>query len=62
MFIHDLNPFICFLLLAVPFSRSLSRSCLSMMADPTFVYKLLIEQAVTIGASTAWEIKQRGER
>lgn len=33
-----------------------------MMADPAFIYKVALEQAVTIGTSAYWEVKQRGER
>ncbi|CAI7889081.1 unnamed protein product [Closterium sp. NIES-53] len=33
-----------------------------MMADPAFIYKLLLEQAVTVGTSAWWEVKQRGDR
>ncbi|KAH0722587.1 hypothetical protein KY289_005631 [Solanum tuberosum] len=33
-----------------------------MIADPAFVYKLLLEQASTIGCSVWWEIKNRKER
>ncbi|XP_009630601.1 uncharacterized protein LOC107780410 [Nicotiana tabacum] len=32
------------------------------IADPAFVYKLLLEQATTIGCSVWWEIKNRKER
>ncbi|KAL0348262.1 UNVERIFIED_CONTAM: hypothetical protein Sangu_1054000 [Sesamum angustifolium] len=33
-----------------------------MIADPAFLYRLLLEQAATIGYSVWWEIKSRGER
>lgn len=33
-----------------------------MIADPAFLYKLLLEQATTIGCSTWWEIKNRKDR
>nr|GMD82956.1 protein RETICULATA-RELATED 1, chloroplastic-like [Ipomoea batatas] len=33
-----------------------------MIADPAFLYKLLLEQAATIGCSVYWEVKNRKER
>uniref|UniRef100_A0A7N0URR5 Uncharacterized protein n=1 Tax=Kalanchoe fedtschenkoi TaxID=63787 RepID=A0A7N0URR5_KALFE len=33
-----------------------------MMADPAFLYKLLLEQAATIGCSVWWEVKNRKHR
>ncbi|KAL6494532.1 hypothetical protein OROGR_031332 [Orobanche gracilis] len=33
-----------------------------MIADPAFLYRLLLEQATTIGCSVWWEIKNRKER
>ncbi|KAF8376726.1 hypothetical protein HHK36_031605 [Tetracentron sinense] len=33
-----------------------------MIADPAFLYKLLLEQAATIGCSVWWELKNRKER
>ncbi|KAL5995255.1 hypothetical protein ACLOJK_025313 [Asimina triloba] len=33
-----------------------------MLADPSFLYKLLLEQAATIGCSVWWEFKNRKER
>lgn len=33
-----------------------------LMADPAFVQKLAIEEALTIGSSLAWEWQQRRER
>ncbi|EPS60635.1 hypothetical protein M569_14164, partial [Genlisea aurea] len=33
-----------------------------MMADPAFLYKLLLEQAATIGCSVWWEVKNRKDR
>ena len=33
-----------------------------LMADPAFAQKLLIEEAITICASLAWEVRQRRER
>ncbi|XP_009596329.1 protein RETICULATA-RELATED 1, chloroplastic-like [Nicotiana tomentosiformis] len=45
------------------FLKVLSRAYIRrMVADPTFLYKLLLEQAVTIGCSVSWEIKNRKER
>ncbi|PIN23938.1 hypothetical protein CDL12_03334 [Handroanthus impetiginosus] len=43
--------------------QGLSRAFIGrMVADPTFLYRLLLEQATTIGCSVWWEIKNRGER
>ncbi|KAJ0078016.1 hypothetical protein Patl1_36975 [Pistacia atlantica] len=36
--------------------------CHRMIADPTFLYKLLLEQAATIGCTAWWEFKNRKER
>ncbi|KAL5704276.1 hypothetical protein ACHQM5_022726 [Ranunculus cassubicifolius] len=33
-----------------------------MIADPAFLYKLLLEQVATIGSSVWWEVKNRKER
>ncbi|KGN47925.1 protein RETICULATA-RELATED 1, chloroplastic [Cucumis sativus] len=33
-----------------------------MLADPSFLYKLLLEQAATIGCAAWWEIKNRKDR
>jgi uncharacterized membrane protein SirB2 len=33
-----------------------------MIADPAFLYRLLLEQAATIGCSVWWELKNRKER
>ena len=33
-----------------------------MMADPAFVHKLAIEEALTIGSALVWEVRQRRER
>lgn len=33
-----------------------------MIADPAFLYKLLLEQAATIGCTAWWEFKNRKER
>ncbi|XP_057464367.1 protein RETICULATA-RELATED 1, chloroplastic-like [Actinidia eriantha] len=33
-----------------------------MIADPAFLYKLLLEQAATIGCSVWWEVRNRKER
>ncbi|KAK4401939.1 hypothetical protein Sango_0934600 [Sesamum angolense] len=35
---------------------------MGMIADPAFLYRLLLEQATTIGCSVWWEIKNRKER
>ncbi|KAI3448318.1 hypothetical protein Pfo_004983 [Paulownia fortunei] len=43
--------------------QGLSRAFIGrMIADPAFLYRLLLEQATTIGWSVCWEIKSRGER
>ncbi|KAK4405052.1 hypothetical protein Sango_0511700 [Sesamum angolense] len=43
--------------------QGLSREFIGrMIADPAFLYRLLLEQAATIGCSVWWEIKGRGER
>ncbi|KAL3356261.1 hypothetical protein AABB24_017114 [Solanum stoloniferum] len=43
--------------------QGLSRAFIGrMIADPAFLYKLLLEQASTIGCSVWWEIKNRKER
>ncbi|XP_004248816.1 protein RETICULATA-RELATED 1, chloroplastic [Solanum lycopersicum] len=43
--------------------QGLSRAFIGrMIADPVFLYKLLLEQASTIGCSVWWEIKNRKER
>jgi hypothetical protein len=33
-----------------------------MIADPAFLYKLLLEEAATIGCSVWWELKNRKDR
>lgn len=33
-----------------------------MMADPAFIFKAVLEQAVTVGAAAHWEWKKRGDR
>ena len=33
-----------------------------MIADPSFLYQLILEQAATIGCSVWWEVKNRKER
>lgn len=33
-----------------------------MIADPSFIYKLLLEQAATLGCSVWWELKNRKGR
>lgn len=33
-----------------------------MIADPAFLYRLLLEQAATIGCSVWWELKNRRDR
>jgi hypothetical protein len=33
-----------------------------MLADPAFLYRLLLEQAATIGCSVWWELKNRKDR
>ncbi|KAK4438275.1 hypothetical protein Salat_0161700 [Sesamum alatum] len=43
--------------------QGLSRAFIGrMIADPAFLYRLLLEQATTIGCSVLWEIKNRKER
>ncbi|KAH7575709.1 hypothetical protein JRO89_XS02G0200400 [Xanthoceras sorbifolium] len=43
--------------------QGLSRAFIGrMIADPSFLYKLLLEQVATIGSSVWWEFKNRGER
>ncbi|KAL3814472.1 hypothetical protein ACJIZ3_015740 [Penstemon smallii] len=43
--------------------QGLSRAFIGrMIADPAFLYRLLLEQASTIGCSVWWEIKNRKER
>lgn len=43
--------------------QGLSRAFIGrMIADPAFLYKLLLEQAATIGCSVWWEVKNRKER
>ncbi|KAL3843705.1 hypothetical protein ACJIZ3_001108 [Penstemon smallii] len=43
--------------------QGLSRAFIGrMIADPAFLYRLLLEQATTIGFSVWWEIKNRKER
>ncbi|XP_073041542.1 uncharacterized protein [Primulina eburnea] len=43
--------------------QGLSRAFIGrMIADPAFLYRLLLEQATTIGCSVWWEIKNRKER
>ncbi|XP_042508951.1 protein RETICULATA-RELATED 1, chloroplastic-like [Macadamia integrifolia] len=43
--------------------QGLSRQFIGrMIADPTFLYKLLLDQTATIGCSVWWELKNRGER
>lgn len=46
-------------LLPASFSRGLVGR---MMADPAFLQKLLMEQAITVGSSVWWEAQQRGDR
>ncbi|KAI0518913.1 hypothetical protein KFK09_006350 [Dendrobium nobile] len=44
-------------------SPSLSRAFIGrMIADPSFLYKLLLEQAATIGSTVWWELKNRKGR
>ena len=33
-----------------------------MIADPAFLYRLLLEEAATIGFAVRWELKNRKER
>ncbi|KAL6545759.1 hypothetical protein OROGR_009633 [Orobanche gracilis] len=43
--------------------QGLSRAFIGrMIADPAFLYRMLLEQATTIGCSAWWEIKNRKER
>ncbi|ERN12642.1 protein RETICULATA-RELATED 1, chloroplastic [Amborella trichopoda] len=43
--------------------QGLSRAFIGrMIADPAFLHKLLLEQVASIGCTTWWEIKNRGER
>ncbi|GAB2283624.1 hypothetical protein Dimus_018129, partial [Dionaea muscipula] len=43
--------------------QSISRAFIGrLIADPAFLYKLLLEQATTIGCSVWWELKNRRER
>ncbi|ONK77833.1 uncharacterized protein A4U43_C02F11200 [Asparagus officinalis] len=43
--------------------QSLSRGFIGrMIADPSFLYQLLLEQAATIGCAVHWEVKNRKER
>ncbi|CAA0839023.1 Protein of unknown function (DUF3411 [Striga hermonthica] len=43
--------------------QGLSRAFIGrMIADPAFLYRLLLEQATTIGCSVWWEVKNRKER
>ncbi|XP_008808156.2 protein RETICULATA-RELATED 1, chloroplastic [Phoenix dactylifera] len=43
--------------------QSLSRAFIGrMLADPSFLYKLILEQAATIGCAVWWELKNRKER
>ncbi|XP_039127731.1 protein RETICULATA-RELATED 1, chloroplastic-like isoform X1 [Dioscorea cayenensis subsp. rotundata] len=43
--------------------ESISRAFIGrMLADPSFLYKLLLEQVATIGCSVWWEFKNRKER
>ncbi|TXG60667.1 hypothetical protein EZV62_015240 [Acer yangbiense] len=43
--------------------QGLSRAFIGrMIADPSFLYKLLLEQVATIGSSVWWELKNRGDR
>uniref|UniRef100_A0A6N2MM35 Uncharacterized protein n=1 Tax=Salix viminalis TaxID=40686 RepID=A0A6N2MM35_SALVM len=43
-------------------SRAFIGSNLMMIADPAFLYRLLLEQAATIGCSVWWELKNRKNR
>ncbi|KAK9217861.1 hypothetical protein WN943_006491 [Citrus x changshan-huyou] len=36
--------------------------CHRMLADPAFLYKLLLEQAATIGCTVSWELENHKER
>uniref|UniRef100_A0A2P2K2W9 Uncharacterized protein MANES_10G130100 n=1 Tax=Rhizophora mucronata TaxID=61149 RepID=A0A2P2K2W9_RHIMU len=43
--------------------QAMSRAFIGrMIADPTFLYRLLLEQAATIGCSVWWELKNRKDR
>ncbi|XP_058191814.1 protein RETICULATA-RELATED 1, chloroplastic [Rhododendron vialii] len=43
--------------------QAMSRAFIGrMLADPAFLYRLLLEQAATIGCSVWWELKNRKER
>ncbi|KAK9287220.1 hypothetical protein L1049_015633 [Liquidambar formosana] len=43
--------------------QAMSRAFIGrMIADPAFLYKLLLEQAATIGCSVWWELKNRKDR
>ncbi|KAJ4900511.1 hypothetical protein Rs2_14462 [Raphanus sativus] len=43
--------------------QGLSRAFVGrMLADPSFLYRLLLEQAATVGCSVWWEVKTRKER
>eukprot|EP00897_Mesotaenium_endlicherianum_P002618 jgi/Mesen1/2384/ME001565S01387 len=43
--------------------EDLSRAFIGrMVADPAFIFKLALEQAITIGTTVHWEYKQRGSR
>ncbi|KAF2319756.1 hypothetical protein GH714_018562 [Hevea brasiliensis] len=43
--------------------QAISRAFIGrMLADPAFLYRLLLEQAVTIGCSVWWEVKNRKDR
>lgn len=33
-----------------------------MIADPAFLYKLLLEQAANVGFAVSWELKNRKDR
>nr|GME08983.1 protein RETICULATA-RELATED 1, chloroplastic-like [Ipomoea batatas] len=45
-----------------PDISSIGSELYRMIADPAFLYKLLLEQAATIGCSVYWEVKNRKER
>ncbi|CAL1385511.1 unnamed protein product [Linum trigynum] len=43
--------------------QAISRAFIGrMLADPAFIYKLLLEQFATLGCSVWWEFKNRGDR
>ncbi|KAF9619763.1 hypothetical protein IFM89_009236 [Coptis chinensis] len=45
------------------FPQGMSRAFIGrMIADPAFLYKLLLEQAATVGSSVWWEFRNRKER